>query len=220
MPFRHGNTYRAFGWLVAVCLYFGPALAQQDVEKPSPTVNDGQGVAGEAPTPKSKTDKTPAEDQPAAAEALSPAPPVENKRPAEPPCDARCQAAEQRQKNDLIAQQAMARAAENLIPPAYWQVGLGFLGVILIAVALFYTRRAAISAHDAAVQAARAAKAGIDAVAAMRRSERAYVTMSHTPPGLDLVTRLGRAIFKIEVKNHGRTPATVQRQLRWPVGVN
>ena len=32
MPIRHGNTYRALGWLVVACLYFGPALAQEPQE--------------------------------------------------------------------------------------------------------------------------------------------------------------------------------------------
>ncbi len=136
----------ALGACLATLFFVMPALAQQDAEKPAPTVNEGQGAAGEAPPPKKEAAEAAAEQNPPADEALSPAPPVEDKRPAKEPCDARCQATKQRQNDDLVAQQSMARSAGDLIPPAYWQVGLGFLGIILIAVEL-HERLARLDPH-------------------------------------------------------------------------
>ena len=40
-------------------------------------------------------------------------------------------------------------------------------------------------------------------------SERAYVTMSHEPPGLNVTIKREHAVVTIEIKNYGRTPATV-----------
>ena len=154
-----------------------------------------------APAPKSKAAKKPA-SQKAPAAKPAPAAPVKKKRPAEPTCDTRCQTAQEREKDDLKAQQAMAVSAAEIITVSWWQFGAGVLGILLLIGTLCYT-------HKAAKEAKRAAQAGIDAVAAMRHSERAYVTISHKPPGLTLQAKSGFATFTIEVKNHGRTPATV-----------
>lgn len=103
---------------------------------------------------------------------------------------------------DLHAQVRMAKATENLVKLTDRQFWATIVEITLLIGAV-------CAAVWAAVAASNAAKAGADTVGAMRRSERAYVTMSHTPPGLDLVTQLGQAIFKVKVKNHGRTPATI-----------
>lgn len=49
-------------------------------------------------------------------------------------------------------------------------------------------------------------KTSVDAV---RQAERAYVKMSHTAPAFDLVKTIGQGGLTVEIKNSGRTPATV-----------
>lgn len=214
MPNRHRLPYAALGGYLAVILWANLALAQGDapenIPKLATAIEKGQGMPEKALSPESKAAEKPSGQKTPAAKP-PPAAPIEKKRPAKPACDARCQAAEKREKDDLKAQQSMATSAYDLVFLTWWQIGLGIAGISLLVGTLIYTRRAA-------AEAGRAAKAGIDAVAAMRRSERAYVTMSHKRPGLDLNAELGYAGFTIEIKNHGRTPATVKDvllQLDW-----
>ena len=195
---RHRLSYVALGGCLTVILGVSLALAQgnapKDLPKLAPTVEKGQGVAKKAPAPESKAANK-ARDQKAPTAKPAPAAPVKKKRPAKPTCDARCQAAQQREKDDLVSQRSMAQSAAEIITVSWWQFGAGVLGILLLVGTLIYTRNAVVAATDT--------------VTAMRRSERAYVTISHKPPGLDLDEKPGFANFTIEVKNHGRTPATV-----------
>ena len=107
---------------------------------------------------------------------------------------------------DLEAQQRMALWA-------FWMVIVSAVSVVIAGIAvflIFLTLREAKRTTTAAISANQAAT---KTVGAMHRSERAYVTMSHEAPGLDLITRMGHAAFEIKVQNHGRTPVTITDML-------
>lgn len=78
---------------------------------------------------------------------------------ADPGCDWLCQAAEQRQKDDLTAQQTMADAAKRLTELTHWEIFVGFLALAGLGVTIHYTRKTA----NAAVTASHAAKASAEA---------------------------------------------------------
>ncbi len=95
------------------------------------------------------------------------------------------------------------------LPLSAWGNIATFAAAIAAAIALGLMWRNVRQARLTARAASRAAQAATDTVGAMRRSERAYVTMS---------ARGGYAAFEIEIKNHGRTPATITDvllQLDW-----
>ena len=100
---------------------------------------------------------------------------------------------------DLKAQRRMAVAAERSLQLGCYQFWLGILGALLLLGTVIYT---AISANAAA-----------DAARAALNSERAFVKMSHEPPGLTLDPVAGTATVSVQVQNSGRTPADV-------IGVN
>ena len=193
MPIRHGNTYRAFGWLVAVCLYLGPALAQQDVEKPTATVDEGQGVAGEAPPQEEDGGKGAEGEKPPPADPL-PAPlPVETEISAEPACGPRCEAAQQREKEDLVAQQRMADSTRDVVVVTEWQLYVGGVGIALLVLTLVLTVRAT----NAAVEANRIARKSAE------RQLRAYVGLKDARITMN---DEGELSYRVRYKNYGQTP--------------
>lgn len=65
-------------------------------------------------------------------------------------CHEQCTAAEQREIEDLVAQRASARAAQDMVALGWWQVGLGFIGTIAVTGALILSAvatRAAVEAN-------------------------------------------------------------------------
>ncbi len=133
-----------------------------------------QGIALEAPAPQSETPKPSAQQEPPATQPLSAAP-VQSERSAEKPCGPRCQAAEQREKDDLEAQRSMAEAAFNLVVISWWQFGAGTIGIALLLATLWYTRkstRAATAAADAAQAAVKEAQRQADATQATVKEAR------------------------------------------------
>jgi hypothetical protein len=92
----------------------------------------------------------------------------------------------------------------NSATGAAWALNLITLAAVLAALgSLRILRRQT----RASVAAAKAAKASADAVV---MAERAYVDISHDPPGL----QMGNDIrFSVTIRNHGRTPAYVSSPL-------
>ena len=204
MPFRHGNTYRALGWLAVVCLCFGSALAQQDVEEPSATVNEGQGVAGEAPAPEKDSGESAEREQAPPADPLPTPAPVEREIDAEPACGPRCEAAQQREKDDLVAQQRMADSTRDVVIVTEWQLYVGGVGILLLVGTLVLTVRST----NAAVDANRIARESAE------RQLRAYVNVKSTSM---LWTQDKGPIATVRFKNGGQTPA---HELRiWALGI-
>lgn len=74
---------------------------------------------------------------------------IERKKPIEPECGTpkECRS-EQREKDDLIAQQAAAQAAVSQRDAAWWQTGIGAAGVIMLILTIIYTHRATRAAID------------------------------------------------------------------------
>lgn len=94
-----------------------------------------------------------------------------------------------------------------------WTKVLGWATIALAVVALgqlgmfWFQLRVMTGATKAAGVAADAAKTSAGAV---MLAERAYVKMSHVPPGVQWFERNKQMIrVEVEVKNHGRTPASV-----------
>jgi hypothetical protein len=81
-------------------------------------------------------------------------------------------------------------------------VGVGLIQILVFYYQLHLFRRSLRTAENAA----NVAFAQANAIAA---GERAYVKMSHNPPGIDIRPESGVFVISIEIKNHGRTPATV-----------
>ena len=193
MPIRHGNTYRALGWLVAACLCFGTALAQDDKrDEQSPRQNQAD------------TKQTPA--QPPAAPAVntdSPPPHQPKPKSYRNPCSD----PKYGNKSDLCQQWRMAKAAEETADWTYGQFLATVVEVVLLAIAIgiaswagFWARRAAI-AGDETVEVTREAT---------QHQLRAYVAQEVigwipvTQPGTRTINGYALAI---RWKNFGSTPA-------------
>ncbi len=99
--------------------------------------------------------------------------------------------------------------AERNLQTQQWVAYAAIAQAVLTLIAIFLIWRTLLATKDAVKEAARASEAAVNTVADMQRAERAYVTISHKPPGLDLQFADGHAKVVIEVKNFGRTPATV-----------
>ena len=209
MPNRHRLPYAALGGFLAVVLGVSLALAH---EKKPPVLKD---------QPVSQGQKTP-DKQGAKAESQKNTPPPEQLTPALRQIESTIRELVNQQRaaqekgpaqheiKDLKAQDDMALWAKLMFFATMVAVGLTGFGVWLIKRTLDETSVAAKHTEGMLKEAKKTTEAGIDAVVAMRRSERAYVTMSHKPPGLDLTAQLGYAGFTIKIKNYGRTPATVK----------
>ena len=189
MPIRHGNTYRAFGWLVvaSLCtaLYAGEASGQvkNDVPRESP----------ESP-PQTTTQQEDSSPPPIAPP--QPAEPAASPKVYEPDCDH----PDSREEADLCAQRRMADAAEDTIKwirsSVEWAESQFYATIGEIA-ALVVTILVAALAVGAAFKANRIARESAE------RQLRAYVTVEaiQTHPGNDPMS------YQLEWKNTGQTPA-------------
>lgn len=123
---------------------------------------------------------------------------------------------EWREEKDLQAQRDMSEWAFYMMVFSLGGVIVTAIGVVYIACTLRATRAAVEEARNMTRVAANTLRLMSDA-------ERAYVTMSHEPPGLKFLEQSNPAAidcptFVIRVANYGRTPATVtdvHLQLDW-----
>ncbi len=210
--------YAALGGCLAVVLIITAVLAQEKAQQPSTPVDKGQGVSIKAPSPKDEATKTTGKKQQPPDTAPNITIILEDKRPTEPPCGPRCQAAEQNQKDDLKAQQSMAWAAISMTNAVWAQFGLGIIGIILLAVTARYAYRAAKAAENAvkeAREATRAATRGVQAAEATtqiaERQLQTYVSQDE-PEWKRLLNpktdeHIGYALM-IMWRNVGATPAS------------
>ena len=204
MSNRHRLPYAVLGGYLAVFLWAHLALAQENapdnIPKRAPTVEKGQGVTVKVPSPESKAAEKPSGQKTPAAKP-APTAPVKNKRPTKPSCDARCQAAEQREKHGLEAQQSMATSAYDLVILTWWQFWVGVAGISLLFFTLYLTRQAT----QAAIRAAKAAEAAVNVASVNAQHQlRAYVLIgtSEIEMGAD-----GTAKITVTAINAGQTPA-------------
>lgn len=164
------------GWLIAGLFLFPLSLAaQQETEQPTATVDDGQGVAIETPSQQDQVDENAGEDKKNPSGALDGGPALNNERPTEPTCDERCPAAEKRQQDDLIAQQSMADSTASMSRATWIQIGLGTVGLILLAITAYYARQAAVAAKEAVIEARKATKITRAAVTEAKKTTKAAV---------------------------------------------
>ena len=160
-----------------------------------------------APRPKAGTNEQANKTSAPTEQTAASAPAIQGKREAPPTCEKECQKAKQRKKEDLRAQQGMARAADELVTLTAWQIGVGALGITLLIITLGYTRkatRAATKAAEAGQDAARAAQESVKVVSdTAERQLRAYVSVEDitSHPDLDLW------VIQVRWKNTGSTPA-------------
>jgi hypothetical protein len=145
MP-RGNRLYRIAAGGCLVGLLMASSSYAQEAERPSPTIEEAQGRTGNAPAPQPPAREEAAQPQPQAQQA-PPSVPLLDQGTAEPSCGPRCQAAEQRDKDDLIAQQVMADSTARMTSAAWWQVGLSIIAVFLIGVTARYAYRAAVAAE-------------------------------------------------------------------------
>ena len=187
----------ALGGCLAALLLVAPALAQQDVEEPSAAIDEGQGVTGEPPPPEEEGGDSAELERSPPADPLPPPPPVESEISAEPACGPRCEAAQQRENSDLIAQESMADSTKEIAGLTEWQLYVGGFGILLLVGTLLLT----IKSTNAAIQANRIARESAE------RQLRAYVCVT--------VVRLRfyghRVRATTVVTNHGTTPAYALR---------
>lgn len=116
--------------------------------------------------------------------------------------EAREHSTSQREQEDLKAQIRSADAAEKQVVLTGWAVAISFIGIL----GLFCTLRLTRSSVQQATRAADAANAN---TASLILAERAYVKMSILDPGVQWRDDDRQFYVKVEVKNFGRTPATV-----------
>ena len=186
MPIRHGNTYRALGWLIAsICLWAIPAL-------------------GQTQEPKAKAETAAPEAQ--QADPAKPPPTPKQKQPT-PKKQALCDEAKAGPESDLCQQWRMAQAAEKQV---HWTRRLYFLTFWEIG-ALVLTLLATAAAAIAAVIAARAARDAVKIASNTAEYQlRAYVAQEiiiWTPikqPGSKTINGYN---LTIRWKNCGSTPA-------------
>lgn len=99
-----------------------------------------------------------------------------------------------------------ARAAEDMVDLAVWQMLFGLLGIYLVAQTLRATREAVVEANeatDAARQALSVTREG------MQRQLRAYVHATNADPGALVLGE--KFSISVTIKNLGATPATKMR---------
>jgi hypothetical protein len=184
----------ALGGSLATFLLVAPALAQQDVEEPSATINEGQGVPERVLPPENDSGGIAERERAPSADPLPSPPPVEPETDTEQACGPRCEAAEQRANSDLVAQESMADSTKEIVGISEWQLYVGGVGIVFLVLTLVLTAKAT----NAAVEANRIARKSAE------RQLRAYVTVEaiQTHPGDDPMA------YKVEWKNTGQTPAT------------
>jgi hypothetical protein len=174
-----------------------PALSAEDAVEGLPErrapVEEGAGLSENSPGPQNPTPEQQL-DTSSATTNPQPSAPTNNGIEPESPCGPRCQAAEQREIDDLAAQESMALSTEGLLGLTLWQTVIGGFGLGALAVTILLTVRAT----NAAVDSNRIARESAE------RQLRAYVniTAAFITPGN------GRTIcITIRYKNAGQTPA-------------
>jgi len=108
----------------------------------------------------------------------------------------------QGEQEDLKAQIRSADAAEKQLVLTSLAVAISFIGILGLFGTLWLTR-------SSVQQATRAADAANANTASLILAERAYVKMSILDPGVQWRDDDRQFYVKVEVKNFGRTPATV-----------
>ncbi len=135
------------------------------------------------------------QEQPNSAKAIAPANIENGEQAVQPECGTpqECRT-EQRQKDDLVAQQSMAQAASSQRTATWWQTGVGAAGVLLLILTVIYTHLAT--------------RAAINSVATLVAVERARITIEDQ--GM-LTTKDGKTIeCKMVLSNVGRTTGTLR----------
>jgi hypothetical protein len=113
--------------------------------------------------------------------------------------NARTPEAEQREKEDLIAQQVMAEAALQMLKLTQWQIYLGIVGAILLLAALIYTARAT----RAAIKANEITRAAFIA------DQRPWLNVSLViDSDLTLYEDVAILDVSVTIQNIGKSPAT------------
>jgi hypothetical protein len=166
-----------------------------------------------APAPEPQSQAAPAPQQPTS----EPAPPpiisitIEGSRD-EASGQQRDQAAEERDKRDLRAQESIADSAESMAAIAWWLLGVGLLALVGLCVAVYFTRKstkAAIVATGAAVATAKTADDTFKSTKlAMEASDRAYVHHNGVSYVSHAETGTGRIFWRLRPSwtNTGNTP--------------
>jgi len=126
----------------------------------------------------------------------------------------------ERAERDLTAQEGMAKWAGALFWTACVQIGLTFVGLLLIWRTLIHTRAAAHAARAAVEEAERATQAAVAGTEAMVQAsevnriayiadQRPWLSQSAglADEGLTYNDRGARLTVGVRIKNHGRTPA-------------
>lgn len=193
MPSSNRLYQFAVGGCLAAVLLSSAALGQQQTKENPPTVNKLKGTAVQAPTPKQSTGGDSTGRDQAPANTSPPLPAVENKGQSEETCGPRCQAAEERSKADLKAQERMAGATEEIVRISWFQFFAGLCGLAMLGLTLHHTRRTA----DAAIEAAKVARQEFLATHRPRlviRQVRAVdIGPNKQPKGTITVTNTGQA---------------------------
>ena len=198
MPFRHGNTYRALGWLAGTVLIglVWPSLAQE-------------GKRGEQPPGQSQADtkQTPAE--PPAAPAVSadrPLPEPDPKNYRDP-----CRDPQTDDESDLCQQWRMAEAAEETTDWTFGQILVTGVEAVLLAIAIgiaswagYWARRAAVATAETVMVTRDNAKIELRAYIGISRIDTITATDIWDPSKTRKV--LGYTI-RPQISNSGVTPA-------------
>ncbi|MER0171075.1 MAG: hypothetical protein DU489_10800 [Nitrosomonas sp.] len=116
--------------------------------------------------------------------------------------EARERSTSQHEQEDLKAQIRSADAAEKQVVLTGWAVTFSAIGILGLLGTIWLTR-------SSVQQAARSADAANANAASLISAERAYVKMSILDPGVQWRNDDRQFYVQVEVKNFGRTPATV-----------
>lgn len=202
------------GCLIAAFAVFAGVGLAQDAEQPvaeapeTKPIEEPVRVENETQNP--ETQQQPKDTDKPPTQPIPPIAPFDNARQAEPACGERCRVAEQREKDDLIAQQQMANATKRMVTVGWWQFGLGCLGLLLLAITAWYAYRAAVAAENAVKEAKKttriAAETNVFFHESSQKELRAYLSLS--PGGVGFAfPGDGRLIVFAAHKNNGQTPA-------------
>lgn len=160
-----------------------------------PQIEEGQPVAPDAPTAQGDGERVPEQGQPA--ETVDQSSTIEGRRATEDAAEARREAAEQREKDDLVAQETMAESAEELLGLTQWQIYVGGAGISLLVATLILT----IRATNAAVEANKISRESVE------RQLRAYVFLDNKSFHVGGEAPVSGPIVRASVINAGQTPA-------------
>lgn len=206
MPFRHGNTYRALGWLVGVVLWLSatPALAPPEkAEDRAYTQHDT-----------SQTKQTPAPQQVMPVDIIPAAEPISsggtNSSGAQDPAGDP-ETEKQRAQADLEAQQDMALWAFWVVVVSAVSVAIAGVAVLLV----YLTLREAGKTTKAATEAAHAAHRQADAAIRLEAAKLVFSRAAFAPIGGGIVISQGIPpdgfTPYVTLKNIGKTRAFILR---------